>query len=184
MKIVRYCPHCRTLELESVCSQCQGKTRTPEASDLVLVLSDVESNCNRLCTALCEQDIVFEKTTDQVSMSSVRSRGFGGHSCVFVAYKVYSKAVSIAEQLGLSVAGASGATVTPLPEDPPAKSSPSQPSDKKASPVQNGEEEEQVSPIERKIGRLLLLLSVVGAAVAVVFLSDWVIGLVKGLFSS
>ena len=182
---MQYCPKCKTLQQSAaVCEKCQEPVRPPEQADMVLLAADVEYEINNLCAALSQQNIPFQTEGENRSMSSFQSRGFRGSSSLFVRYGDYDAARQLAEGLGFSFPkDPAGATVTPLDEDA-AKAVSSSVAGRKTQPsaAKAKGEKPEVSPAKRRLGKVLLYLSILAAVVVVVLLSDTILGWLKGLF--
>jgi hypothetical protein len=162
---MQYCPNCRTLQPEGpeLCGDCGGAVRLPQPEDMVLMVTDTEYKINELCSALCAQDIAFEEVVQNLHATSPKSMGFRGQASVLVSFENYRRGRGVAKKLGFSFPDA--VTVTPIAE------------------TADGKEEEEISPTKKKLGKLLLFLSVIAVVAIVVFLSDSVTGFIKGLFA-
>lgn len=168
MTPLQYCPNCHTLTEAATCPDCQGQTQAPQLADHVLLRRDAESNINRLCAGLCEQDIAFWEEGPPASMTAALTKGFNSQVSVLVAYKDYAAAKAVEDSLTFAA---------PRPKkEPKAKKTTTT-----AQSTADAEEEEEISPVKKKLGKLLLVLSVLAAAALVVLGSDWIIGMVKGV---
>lgn len=165
---MQYCPNCHTLTEAAACPDCQGQTQAPQPDDHVLLRRDVESNINRLCAGLCEQDIAFWEEGTPASMTAALTKGFNSQVSVLVAYKDYAAAKAVEDSLTFTA---------PRPKKEPKKKPTTA-----AQSTAEAEEEEEISPVKRKLGKLLLVLSVLALAALVVLGSDWIIGMIKGAF--
>ncbi len=178
-----YCPKCHTLQagLESACKACQSELRTPQAEDKILLVADKERELLELLSALSSQNVAFELETKKVSISSYKSMSGGNIAKVLVPYNCYEKAKAVAKEKGFHFAE----EVTLKPLDEPAKATYHAEAVPTASTVgtkSQQKQEEELSPGKKKLGRLLLFLSVIAVIAGVVFFSDAIIGWIKGLF--
>lgn len=174
---MKYCPECHILCREDdVCPTCQGEVRPPEPEDSILLVSDREYETIPLCTALSEAEIPFAQSRAYASALSAKSRGFGNICSILVPYDHYDAAKEIAKGQGFRFAD--DVAVTPLDDTAKAAAK----AQVQASGGKAAKEEEEISPWKKKVGKLLLFASVIAAIIVVVFLSDYIIGFVKGLF--
>lgn len=178
---MNYCENCHILcrEHDAVCPTCQGEVRPPEPDDAILLVSDREYETIPLCTALSEANIAFAQSRAYASALSAKSRGFGNICSILVPYENYDEAKAIAKSQGFRFGD--DVTVKPLDDTARASAKP-QPSPEAGRKSAAPPETEEISPTKQKLGKLLLFLSVIAAIVVVVFLSDSIIGFVKGLF--
>ena len=179
-----YCPKCHTLQagLDSACKACQGELRTPQPDDKIVLVADKEKVLIELLSALSSQDVVFELETKKVSISSYKSISGGNIAKVLVPYRYYEQAREIAKSKGFHFA--EEVSVRPMDETAKAvyhaQSMPS--ASTVGSKTDAKDKEQEISPGKKKLGRLLLFLSVIAVVAAVVFFSDAIIGFIKGLF--
>lgn len=144
------------------------------------MVSDVEREIIPLCSELSAKDIAFEMENEKVSVSSHKLRGFGGVASVYVPLHCYDQAKAVAKALDFHFP--EEVTVTPLDDAAKSNDAGTQTSAGVGSKGNNKQQQEELSPMKRRLGRLLLFLSVIAVVAAVVFFSDIIIGLVKGLF--
>ena len=170
MTPLQYCPNCHTLTEAATCPDCQGQTQAPQLADHVLLRRDAESNINRLCAGLCEQDIAFWGGGNfPPRWTAALTKGFNSQVSVLVAYR---RTTLRQKQWRTALTFAA-----PRPKkEPKAKKTTTA-----AQSTADAEEEEEISPVKKKLGKLLLVLSVLAAAALVVLGSDWIIGMVKGV---
>lgn len=145
------------------------------------MVSDVEREIIPLCSELSTKDIAFEMENEKISVSSHKLRGFGGVASVYVPLHCYDQAKAVAKALDFHFP--EEVTVTPLDDAAKSNDAGTQTSAGVGSKGnKKPQQEEELSPMKRRLGRFLLFLSVIAVVAAVVFFSDIIIGLVKGLF--